>query len=106
MLSIEISEVYTNSKPVFTESIIALLISVMVISNYTVTDINFHDNYVVEVVAECHANNVSEFCEDLRKKYGCSRNDQMCLGKPYWQEQQRQVVWLGATLFIIRMSFG
>ena len=105
-MSIEISEVYTNSKPVFTESIIALLISVMVISNYTVTDINFHDNYVVEVVAECHVNNVSEFCEDLREKYNCSRNDQMCLGKPYWQEQQRQVVWIGFTLFTIRMGFG
>ena len=101
-----LEQIVKESKPVLTEAIIVLFISSIIISNYTFTDINFHDNFVLPIISECHSNNVSTFCEGLREKFDCSRTDQLCLGKAYWQEQQRQVIWIGFALFTIRMSFG
>lgn len=82
-------------------------IGFLIVANMTLTvDIPMHDNYVVEIVAECHVNNVSTFCEGLREKFNCPRNDQLCLGKAYWDTLAQQAVFIGIIMFSIRMSFA
>ena len=79
----------------------------MLVANLTLTtDIPMHDNYVLEIVRECHENNVSDFCEGLREKFNCPRTDQLCLGTAYWDTLSQQAMFLGLIMFSIRMSFA
>ncbi len=96
----------TNSTPVQVEVLIAVLIGFMIVANTTVTDILFFDDYVLPDLAECHPQNQSEHCIDVRERHGLAIDAQNEIGNKYWNELVRQGIFIGFILFVIRMSFG
>lgn len=67
-------------------------------------DINFFDGYVLDDIKECYVTNHSKHCEDRRIELGClpGENQQLCLGNKYWQQLNKQAVFLAILLSVLR----
>jgi len=100
------SNTIQRSTPVFMEGIIVIIIGLMIVANTTMTDITFHDFYVLPAISTCFAENQSEFCMEVRERHGLQSDAQLEIGEVYWNELARQGLFIGFILFTFRMVMG
>ena len=67
------------------------------------SDINFFDGYVLRIISECWPGETSEFCETVRKDFGCPASDQLCVGNNYWMQVNKQAIFLAVLLGVLRL---
>lgn len=96
----------TRSKPVWMEGIFLFLIGFLIVGNMTVTDIVFHDSYVLPDIALCHESNQGEVCTEIRERMGLSSDAHGEIGNIYWNELARQGIMAGVIMFSIRLGFA
>ncbi len=99
-------EIIQESRPIFIEGIIAIVIGFMLVASITATDISFHDDYVKLVLSWCHPDNQDAFCTDFREQHGLSITAQAEIGDKYWDRLAGQAIELFAIMFVIRMAFA
>lgn len=95
-----------ETRPVFFEGLIVILLGIIIIWNLTATDINFHGNYVGFIIKYCHEQNVEKMCVEFREHLKIAPNTQMELGNAYWQDLARQGITIGFTMGAIRFAFS
>jgi len=96
----------TRSKPVLIEGAFIIAIGFLLVGNTTITDIVFHDNYVLPAIGTCYPENQEAFCVDIRKRMGLVPTAHLEIGDFYWNELARQAVFIGVIMFAIRMGIG
>lgn len=102
----QILKLYSRTKPVFYEGLIVYFLGLIVIFNITATDISFHGNYVGFLIAKCYPSNHDKLCDDFRDYLHVPRDAQMELGNPYWNELARQALFIGITMFLLRLGIS
>lgn len=95
-----------HTKPVWLEGFVAIAIGLGFVASLTATDISFHDDYVLLVLSWCHADNQDAFCTDFREKHGLDPDEQIDIGKKYWNRLAGQAIELFFLLFGVRMLFA
>ena len=95
-----------NPQPSKPEFLVALFFTFLAVIAVTQIDINIHDGYVLDDIADCHPNNDSQRCEELRKEMGCESADQLCLGDRYQATLMGIVILLGFILAFTRLVLG
>ena len=100
------SNTIQRSTPVFMEGTIVIIIGLLIVANVTLTDITFHDFYVLPAIETCYAENQDPFCQNLRERHGLPSDAQLEIGNIYWNELARQGMFIGFILFAFRMFIG
>ena|SRR3990167_828188 len=95
-----------RSKAIQWESTVVLVLGAILISAFTINDINFHGHYVGKLIELCYPENQSHECTEFRKHLGVSMTAHTELGNQYWQDQQWQVWFVGIMMFWFRMSIA
>jgi len=99
-------DLLTREKLSFTEFFLLLFVGGFSLLVLTYSDVVNHDYYVLPVVAECYAENQSDFCMKIREKHNLPSDAHIDLGNAYWQLLQIQAVGIGVLLFVLRVGFG
>ena len=104
---LENRNVLNDTQPSVREFIFAIvLIAGFSLVGITIVDIVIHDNYIIHDIADCHPSNFSERCDALRKANNCEPEDQLCIGKAYFN-LLGQMILTGAIFFgIARIILG
>ncbi len=105
-MSLQAPDIVSKAKPVLVEGVFIFFIGIIIVANTTMTDITFHDNYVLPAISTCFPTNQEQFCVDIRERMGLPNDAQLEIGLIYWDELARQAVFIGFILFIIRIAFG
>ncbi len=105
-MSILDSNTIQRSSPVYIEGAVVILISLLIVANVTLTDITFHDFYVLPAIETCFPENQDPFCQNLRERHGLPTNAQLEIGDIYWNELARQGLFIGFILFTFRIFIG
>jgi len=105
-MSLEVPETITKSYPVLIEGAFIIIIGLVVVANTTITDIKFHDNYVLPAIETCFPANQEAFCTNIRTRMGIPMDAQTEIGNAYWNELARQALFIGFILFSIRLGIG
>lgn len=100
------TEQVERAKPIWFESAFALIFGVALVASITATDVSFHDDYVLNILSWCHADNQDAFCTDFREKHGLGITEQTDIGKKYWDRLAGQAVETFALMFMIRIGFA
>lgn len=79
------SQLISENASIFAELIGLFFISILVTGLIVYTDIKFHDDYVLDLIARCHAENQEDVCAEKRQKFGLPEDAQIELGNPYWE---------------------
>ena len=79
------SQVVTENASIFAELVGLFFISILVTGLIVYTDIKFHDDYVLDLIGRCHADNQEDVCVEKRQKFGLADDAQLELGNPYWE---------------------
>jgi len=79
------SQVLQETSPLIAELVGLFFISILVVGLIVFTDIRFHDDYVLDLVARCHPDNQEDVCVEKREKFGLAEDAQIELGDPYWE---------------------
>ncbi len=79
------SQVLQETSPLVAELVGLFFISILVVGLIVFTDIKFHDDYVLDLIARCHADNQEDVCVEKRDKFGLAEDAQIELGDPYWE---------------------
>ncbi len=95
-----------KSKSVFLEGLAIIGLGFFIVSFLTVLDIRMHDFYVLPIIEECYPENQSEFCTGIRIKHGLTMNAQVAVGDIYWDQLLSNALFVGITLFLVRMLFA
>lgn len=95
-----------QTRPVYLEGFIVLFLGIIIIWNITATDISFHGNYVGFLIKSCYPQNHDELCNDFREHLKVPSDAQMQLGDAYWNELARQALFIGFTMFALRISLA
>lgn len=99
-------ELVGKAKAVYYEGLIAIGIGFMIILSFTVTDVSFFDDYVLEVLSWCYAENQDKFCQNFRESHNLSLTEQDAIGNKYWARLAGQAIEIFFIMFVVRMSFG
>ncbi len=105
-MSFQPSALVSKSAPVLIEGLFIIIIGLVIVANTTVSDIIFHDNYVLPAVSTCFPENQETFCQDIRMRMGLAPNAQLEIGDIYWNELARQALFIFVILFLIRVGIG
>lgn len=100
------SNTIQRSTPVQLEGVVAIAIGLLIVANVTLTDITFHDFYVLPAIETCHPENQDPFCQNIRERHGLPSDAQLEIGNIYWNELARQGLFIGLILFVFRMFIG
>ena len=95
-----------KSKTVYYEGIFIILIGFMIVGNTTITDIIFHDSYVLPQISACHESNQDQYCTEIRTRMGLSSTAHVEIGDIYWAELARQALFIGLIMFSIRIGLA
>jgi len=79
------SQVLQETSPLVAELVGLFFISILVVGLIVFTDIKFHDDYVLDLIARCNADNQEDVCVEKREKFGLAEDAQIELGDPYWE---------------------
>ncbi len=79
------SELVSETTPLLVELVGLFFISILVTGLIVYTDIRFHDDYVLDLISRCHADNQEDVCVEKRQKFGLAEDAQLELGNPYWE---------------------
>lgn len=93
-----------KSSPVLVQAIAGILIGIIVVTNTAITDHVLHDFYVKPTIGTCFPSNQEDYCMMMRELHGVHSMAQLELGDIYWQELNRQAIFIGVILFIFRFS--
>ena len=99
-------EKISKSKPILADFIFSLFLATIITGLLTYTDIILHDYYAKPIIAECYAENQSDFCKDIRESHNLPTTAHIELGNLYWQVLQTQAIVLGITMFSIRIGMS
>ena len=88
--------------PTKNELCVFILIAGSITILLTITDIVIFDHYVLPIISECHPQNNSTLCQDLRESMNLKPNTQLELGSQYWAVLNANFWVLGAVMFGIR----
>lgn len=105
-MSLQQPEVIKKSVPVLVEGVFIIVIGLVLVANITITDIIFHDFYVLPAIETCFPENQEDFCQNIRQRMGLPSNAQLEIGSIYFNEIARQAVFIGVILFLIRLAIG
>ncbi len=105
-MSVQLPDTVTKSTPVLFEGIFIIVIGLIIVGNTTITDIIFHDNYVLPAIETCFPENQETFCQNIRARLGVPMDAQLEIGNVYWNELARQALFIGIILFSIRLGIG
>lgn len=105
-MSLEVPETVRKSYPILLEGGFIIIIGLVIVANTTITDIRFHDNYVLPAIETCFPSNQEEFCTNIRTRMGIPMDAQLEIGNAYWNELARQAVFIFVILFLIRIGIG
>ncbi len=105
-MSLEVPETVRKSYPILLEGGFIIIIGLVIVANTTITDIRFHDNYVLPAIETCFPSNQEEFCTNIRTRMGIPMDAQLEIGNAYWNELARQAIFIGVILFSIRLGIG
>ena len=92
--------------PTIYELVLVIPLALILTAFIAVIDISIFDGYVLPQLAECHPENDSDFCNDVRQRLNLQPNEQLKIGDLYWDILESIVIIFGGTLFIIRIVFG
>ena len=105
-MSFQTPETIRKSYPVLLEGSFIIIIGLIIVANTTISDIIFHDNYVLPAIERCFPENREDFCTDIRTRMGIPEDAQLEIGNAYWNELARQAIFIGVILFLIRLGIG
>lgn len=105
-MSIQLPDTINKSKPIIVEGLFIIIIGLVIVANTTISDIEFHSNYVLPIIETCFPENREAFCMDIRARQGVPEDAQMEIGNAYWNELARQALFIGVILFLIRIGIG
>ena len=105
-MSFQAPETIKKSYPVLIEAGFIIIIGLVIVANTTISDIQFHDNYVLPAIETCFPSNQEEFCTNIRTRMGIPMDAQLEIGNAYWNELARQAIFIGVILFLIRLGIG
>ena len=105
-MSLQLPETINKSKPILVEGLFIIVIGLVIVANTTITDIQFHDNYVLPAIETCFPENREAFCVNIRDRMGIPEDAQLAIGNAYWEELARQAVFIFVILFLIRIGIG
>jgi len=105
-MSFVVPETVRKSYPILIEGMFIVIIGLVVVANTTITDIKFHDNYVLPAIETCFPENQEAFCTNIRTRMGIPMDAQNAIGTAYWKELARQALFIGFILFSIRLGIG
>ena len=105
-MSLQAPETVTKSMPVLFEGLFIIVIGLIIVGNTTITDIIFHDNYVLPAIETCFPENQEQFCMNIRERMGLPMDAQLEIGNIYWGELARQAIFIGIILFSVRLGIG
>ncbi len=105
-MSLQVPETVRKSYPILLEGGFIIIIGLVIVANTTITDITFHDNYVLPAIERCFPSNQEAFCTDIRTRMGIPMDAQLEIGNAYWNELARQAIFIGFILFSIRLGIG
>jgi hypothetical protein len=105
-MSLQFPDTINKSKPIIVEGLFVIVIGLVIVANTTITDIKFHDNYVLRAIETCFPENRESFCVDIRTDMGIPEDAQLEIGNAYWSELARQALFIGIILFLIRIGIG
>lgn len=74
-----------ESSPIVAELVGLFFITILVTGLIVFTDIKFHDDYVLDLIGRCHADNQEDVCMEKRQDFGLPDDAQIELGNPYWE---------------------
>lgn len=100
------NHIINKSKPVYFEASFIIIIGFVIVANTTITDIVFHDSYVLPAISTCYPENQDSFCAEIRQRMGLAPDAQLEIGNIYWNELARQAIFIGVILFGIRIGFA
>lgn len=95
-----------KTRPVYIEGVFVIIIGMLVVANTTLTDIVFHDSYVLPAISTCYPENQDTFCAEIRQRMGLAPDAQLEIGNIYWNELARQAIFIGVILFTIRLGIA
>ncbi len=105
-MSLELPDTINKSKPIIVEGLFVIVIGLIIVANTTITDIQFHSNYVLPAIETCFPENREAFCLNIRDRMGIPEDAQLEIGNAYWNELARQALFIGIILFLIRIGIG
>jgi len=105
-MSLQLPDTINKSKPILVEGLFIIVIGLVIVANTTITDIKFHDNYVLPAIETCFPENREAFCVNIRDRMGIPEDAQLAIGNAYWEELARQAVFIFVVLFLIRIGIG
>lgn len=105
-MSLEAPQIVSRSVPVLVEVAFILVVGFLLVANTTITDIIFHDNYVKPAIAGCHPTNQDVTCVNIRTQMNLPEDAQLEIGNIYWQELNRQALFIGLIMFVIRIGIS
>jgi len=79
------SELVSETTPLLVELVGLFFITILVTGLIVYTDIRFHDDYVLDLIARCNPDNQEDVCVEKRQKFGLPEDAQIELGQPYWE---------------------
>ncbi len=79
------SELVSETTPLLVELVGLFFIAILVTGLIVYTDIRFHDDYVLDLISRCHADNQEDVCVEKRQDFGLAEDAQLELGNPYWE---------------------
>lgn len=74
-----------DSSPIIAELVGLFFITILVTGLIVFTDIKFHDDYVLDLISRCYAENQEDVCMEKRQDFGLPDDAQIELGNPYWE---------------------
>jgi len=105
-MSVQLPDTINKSKPIIIEGLFIIIIGLVIVANTTISDIKFHDNYVLPAIETCFPENREAFCTNIRDRMGIPEDAQIEIGNAYWNELLRQAIFIGVILFLIRIGIG
>jgi len=105
-MSLQLPDTINKSKPIIVEGLFIIIIGLVIVANTTISDIKFHDNYVLPAIESCFPENRESFCVNIRTDMGIPEDAQLEIGNAYWNELARQAIFIGVILFLIRIGIG
>ncbi len=79
------SQTVQETSPLLVELVGLFFITILVTGLVVYTDIRFHDDYVLDLIARCDPSNQEDVCVEKRNDFGLADDAQLELGNPYFE---------------------